>query len=220
MSDTPIPPTSDPAPASPIGAPTGAARAASRRRATPPARRSWVVAAIVVVVLAITTVAVVLNIRSAATADDRPRVIAQDPDHIGKPGLSNPASEGTVDGQPPPASRLAFGAVLSGGLRLQYDDGTLVDLGPGSRATIAPGGGKRLTLAAGALGALVSPQPDGKPLRVTMAVGEALSPGGRFTVILNESKGFVRAQEGAVRAHPAGGAERVVAVGEVVEMGK
>jgi ferric-dicitrate binding protein FerR (iron transport regulator) len=154
--------------------------------------------------------AVAINMRTAAGANDRPRVVESQPD-------------ATVDGGPPPAGRLRAGAEVAAGakdkLRLQWDDGSLIDLGAGGKLALRAGG-KGLDLRDGIFGALVSPQDDGQRFVVDTPFGEVAAVDGQFSIILSSAAAVVHAQSGHVRVKPSAGPERDLPPGETARLEK
>ena len=88
----------------------------------------------------------------------------------------------------------------SGSAQLRFDDGTLVTLGGGCEVSINESTrGKRLELRAGVLSAVVSPQPEGKPLRIGTVTAELEVLGTVLTVEVNQEETGLSVTEGAVR---------------------
>jgi ferric-dicitrate binding protein FerR (iron transport regulator) len=131
--------------------------------------------------------------------------------------------DATLDGGPAPRGRLPAGAELAAGrtakLRLQWDDGILVDLGVEGRLAVRRAG-LGLELRDGILGALVSPLPDGRAFAVGTPFGEVLCGDGQFSVILSSKVAIVHVETGTVRVKPKGGTEQAVPVGETTRMGQ
>jgi ferric-dicitrate binding protein FerR (iron transport regulator) len=163
------------------------------------ARSSRVIAAVVGAAVLLTIPLVIIAQRAAVGVAERPRATDRSADAL-------------IDGGEPPPGRLPIGAEISapGSQRLEYDDGTLIDVGGGAHAKVLPGPGKRLELSAGRLGARVTDQPEGRPLRVVTPYGEVVAPAGGFTVLLMPDHAEVRAQSGAVTVVQPGGAARPV----------
>jgi ferric-dicitrate binding protein FerR (iron transport regulator) len=172
-------------------------------------RRPGLIIAIAVLGVAAVVVAVTINARTAAAAGDRPRLIES-------------GADATVDGGAPPADRLRAGAQVVAGkakLRLQWDDGSIADLGADGKLAILPAG-KGLELRDGFFGALVSPQEDNRRFVVTTPFGEVATGGGRFTIILSSAVAIVHADAGYVRIKPAAGQEHQLEQGLTERLGK
>jgi hypothetical protein len=171
-------------------------------------RKPWLIAIIAVLGVVVVITAVAINMRTAAAANDRPRVVESQPD-------------AAVDGAAPPAGRLPAGAVVASGakdkLRLQWDDGSLIDLGAGGKLALRDAG-KGLDLRDGIFGALVSPQEDGRRFVVGTPFGEVSASDGQFSVILSSVAAVVHAQSGHVRVKPTAGAERELPPGETARL--
>jgi ferric-dicitrate binding protein FerR (iron transport regulator) len=186
-----------------------AATAAPRRwRPERKPRTPWLIAVIAVLGVAVVIAAVAINMRTAAAANDRPRVVESQ-------------SDATVDGAPSPAGRLRAGAEVAAGakdkLRLQWDDGSLIDLGAGGKLALRATG-KGVDLRDGIFGALVSPQDDGRRFVVGTPFGEVSASDGQFSVILSSVAAVVHAQAGHVRIRPSTGAERELPPGETARL--
>jgi ferric-dicitrate binding protein FerR (iron transport regulator) len=83
---------------------------------------------------------------------------------------------------------------------LRYDDGTQVDLAPGSRARdFAAEGGKRIVLERGSLTGDVRRQPADQPMIVRTPDGEARVLGTRFTLSVGSGSSRLDVEKGLVR---------------------
>jgi len=83
---------------------------------------------------------------------------------------------------------------------LLYDDGTRLELGPGTVVSAMDArGGKRIDLARGLLKADVVPQPSGEPMRVRTDEGEAAVLGTRFTLAATPGSTRLDVEEGRIR---------------------
>jgi len=83
---------------------------------------------------------------------------------------------------------------------LKYADGTLVDIAPGSKVSeLVDDGGKRFRLDTGALMAIVTRQPAGKPLTITTPHGEAQVLGTILRLKVDAKGTRLDVEEGKVR---------------------
>ena len=187
---------------------SGTRRVRPRRLAAPPMGRWWWAAAAVLMV----AVGCGLAFRWGRHAS--PPLLATVTQSSGRSSVHGDGALGEVAvGTPLPAgAQLVIGADAR--LAFAYADGSRIALEPGSRLTLAAGLGKQVEVERGGLQASVTPQPEGRPLRLVTPQGEAVVVGTRFAMAVDAQTTRLTVSEGTVRlGRAADGASCLVKAG-------